>query len=85
MAVPQPRMLAVCAVSHPGGAEIGLLRMLRRIDWDVTLTTPARGTLSDAGFEWRALPMGGLERGGGARSQRGRARDDSRTGPTSSI
>ena len=62
------RMLAVCAVAQPGGAEIGLLRLLRRIDWDVTLTTPARGPLSDAGFAWRPLPLGGLARGSGARA-----------------
>jgi glycosyltransferase involved in cell wall biosynthesis len=66
--VPTPRLLAVCAVDHPGGAEIGLLRLLRRIDWDVVLTTPGRGQLSDAGFAWRSLPVGGLARGAGARA-----------------
>jgi glycosyltransferase involved in cell wall biosynthesis len=58
----------VCAVDHPGGAEIGLLRLLRRIDWDVVLTTPGRGQLSEAGFSWRSLPVGGLARGTGARA-----------------
>jgi glycosyltransferase involved in cell wall biosynthesis len=58
----------VCAVDHPGGAEIGLLRLLRRIDWDVVLTTPGRGPLTEAGFSWRSLPVGGLARGTGARA-----------------
>jgi glycosyltransferase involved in cell wall biosynthesis len=58
----------VCAVDHPGGAEIGLLRLLRRIDWDVVLTTPGRSPLGHAGFSWRSLPVGGLARGAGARA-----------------
>jgi hypothetical protein len=40
------RVLAVCPVDHPGGAEVGLLRLLRRRPtWDVTLATPHRGAL----------------------------------------
>lgn len=66
--MPKPRLLAVCAVDHPGGAEIGLLRMLRRIDWDVVLTTPGHGPLSEAGFPWRSLPVGGLGQVAGARA-----------------
>ncbi|CAA9516605.1 MAG: hypothetical protein AVDCRST_MAG85-2648 [uncultured Solirubrobacteraceae bacterium] len=56
------RLLAICAVDEPGGAEIGLHRLLRRLDWQITLTTPGGidGTV--------ALPVGGLERGSGARA-----------------
>jgi glycosyltransferase involved in cell wall biosynthesis len=51
------RVLAVCAVDVPGGAEIGLQRLIaRRPGWDVTLTTPPR------------LDPGGLARGAGARA-----------------
>ena len=58
-----PRLLAVCAVSHPGGAEIGLQRLLARLDgWDVTLTTPGPGSLPADEY----LPVGGLEPGDGA-------------------
>ena len=66
-----PRLLAIAAVPEPGGAEVALLRLLRRLadrGWDVTLTSPARGTLSEAGFRWAALPLGGLRRGAGARA-----------------
>jgi glycosyltransferase involved in cell wall biosynthesis len=60
-----PRLLAVCAVSHPGGAEIGLLRLIDRLsDWNVTLTTPGPGPLPAD----EHLPVGGLEPGAGARA-----------------
>ncbi|MEA2272700.1 MAG: hypothetical protein QOI98_1408 [Solirubrobacteraceae bacterium] len=71
----QRRLLAVCAVDHPGGAETGLLRLLRRLDparWRIRVTTPGRGPLRDAalqeGWEWSGLPLGGLARGAGARA-----------------
>jgi glycosyltransferase involved in cell wall biosynthesis len=67
------RLLAVCAVDRPGGAEIGLLRLLAALStggWEVTVTTPGRGPLRDAaqaaGHAWRALGVGGLRRGAGA-------------------
>src|SRR5437879_3242005 len=70
------RLMAVCGVAHPGGAEVGLLRLLRRLDWDILLTTPGPGPLADAGFDWAPLRLGRLEAGGGARAvaswQRGR-------------
>jgi len=58
-------LLAVCAVDEPGGAEIGLFRLLARLTtrgWDATVTTPSglRGAT--------ALPVGGLDRGAGARA-----------------
>lgn len=65
------RILAVCAVAHPGGAEIGLLRLARRLlarGHVLTLATPAAGPLDDAGLPVVRLPLGGLERGGGARA-----------------
>jgi glycosyltransferase involved in cell wall biosynthesis len=67
------RVLAVCAVGHPGGAELGLLRLARRRpDWDVTLTTPGPGPLRDAavaeGWATAELAVGGLARGAGARA-----------------
>jgi len=65
------RILAVCAVAHPGGAEIGLLRLARRLlarGHVVTLATPAAGPLDDAGLPVVRLALGGLERGAGARA-----------------
>lgn len=65
------RILAVCAVAHPGGAEIGLLRLARRLrarGHELTLTTPAPGPLDDAGLPVVRLSLGGLERGAGARA-----------------
>jgi glycosyltransferase involved in cell wall biosynthesis len=51
------RVLAVNAVDRPGGAEIGLRRLVaRRPAWQVTLTTPP------------TLDPGGLARGAGARA-----------------
>jgi len=60
-------VLAVAPVDHPGGAEIGLLRLLPRLrarGWAVTLTTPGQGPLSEAalaaGLHHDRLPLGGL-------------------------
>ena len=69
----RPTMLCVCAVPSPGGAEIGLLRLLDHLEgWDVTVTTPEAGPLShavlSAGRAWARLPVGGLARGAGARA-----------------
>jgi glycosyltransferase involved in cell wall biosynthesis len=65
------RILAVCAVAHPGGAEIGLLRLARRLlarGHVLTLATPAPGPLDDAGLPVVRLALGGLDRGAGARA-----------------
>lgn len=67
------RLLAVCAVPTPGGAEIGLLRLLRRLDgWAPTVTTPEAGPLShtilNEGWRWAELKVGGLGRRQGARA-----------------
>jgi glycosyltransferase involved in cell wall biosynthesis len=61
----------VCAVAHPGGAEIGLLRLAKRLlarGHALTLATPAAGPLDDAGLPVVRLALGGLERGAGARA-----------------
>jgi len=65
------RILAVCAAAHPGGAEIGLLRLARRLlarGHELTLATPAPGPLDDAGMPVVRLVLGGLDRGAGARA-----------------
>jgi glycosyltransferase involved in cell wall biosynthesis len=65
------KLLAVNAVDHPGGAEVGLLRLaarLRERDWEVTLTSPHEGVLSEAGYPWLRLDVGGLGQGEGARA-----------------
>ena len=65
------RILAVCAVAHPGGAEIGLLRLAKRLlarGHELTLATPTAGPLDDAGLPVLRLALGGLERGAGARA-----------------
>jgi glycosyltransferase involved in cell wall biosynthesis len=65
------KLLAVNAVDHPGGAEVGLLRLtsrLRERDWAVTLTSPREGPLSEAGYPWLRLDVGGLGAGEGARA-----------------
>jgi glycosyltransferase involved in cell wall biosynthesis len=70
---PTRRLLAVAPVTHAGGAETGLLRLLSRLQsrgWHVTLTTPGGGPLRDAaldaGHDWTALGVGGLAPGTGA-------------------
>lgn len=65
------RLLGVQAAAHPGGAEVGFLRLARRLadrGWTVELTTPGPGPLEDAGLPAHRLPLGGLERGAGARA-----------------
>jgi glycosyltransferase involved in cell wall biosynthesis len=69
------RIVAVAPVDHPGGAETTLLRLLRQLagrGWETVLTTPGAGPLRAAaradGHGWRALPIGGLGRGTGARA-----------------
>jgi glycosyltransferase involved in cell wall biosynthesis len=61
-------MLAVCATGHLGGAELAMVRLIKRLDWDVLLTTPDAGPLSQAGFRSARLPVGGLARREGARA-----------------
>ncbi|MEA2169153.1 MAG: hypothetical protein QOF76_2453 [Solirubrobacteraceae bacterium] len=70
-----PSLLAVAAVDHPGGAEIGLLRLLPRMrhaGWEITLTTPGEGPVrrwaQQRGIRCETLPVGGLGRGQGARA-----------------
>jgi glycosyltransferase involved in cell wall biosynthesis len=67
------RLLAVCQVDRPGGPEIGLLRMLRRLDergWEIAITSPGLQPtpLADLGWPWEALEVGGLAHGAGARA-----------------
>src|SRR5919202_970592 len=66
------RLLAVAPVEHPGGAEIGLLRLLSRLrerGWDVTIATPGAAALSDADdLRHTALAVGGLAPRTGARA-----------------
>src|SRR3954466_4331845 len=68
------RLLAVCQVDRPGGPEIGLLRLLRRLErrgWDITLTSPGTAPASElaaTGWPWEPLAVGGLEHGAGARA-----------------
>ena len=67
----RPRLLGVNAVDHPGGAELGLLRLGRRLrdrGWDLTLTSPEPGPLAHQGFDWARLDVGGLGAGEGARA-----------------
>jgi glycosyltransferase involved in cell wall biosynthesis len=68
-------LLAVAPVDHPGGAEVGLMRLLGRLrdaGWAITLTTPGRGPLRDQaaarGLRCERLPLGGLARGTGGRA-----------------
>ncbi len=61
----------MCAVAHPGGAEIGLLRLGRRLvarGHELTLATPEPGPMDDAGLPVVRIALGGLERGAGARA-----------------
>jgi glycosyltransferase involved in cell wall biosynthesis len=67
------RLLAVAPVSHPGGAETTLLRLLdelARRGWKTELATPASGSLSraaaEAGHGTVTLPVGGMARRSGA-------------------
>jgi len=65
------RILAVCAVAHPGGAEIGLLRLAKRLlarGHALTLATPGPGPMDEQGLPVVRLALGGLERGAGARA-----------------
>jgi glycosyltransferase involved in cell wall biosynthesis len=68
------KQLAVCQVDQPGGAEIGLLRLLRRLearDWEISVTSPGEaptGVMSTMGWPWHALELGGLAHGAGARA-----------------
>jgi glycosyltransferase involved in cell wall biosynthesis len=65
------KLLGVNAVDRPGGAEVGLLRLagrLRERGWDVTLTSPREGPISEAGYPWVPLDVGGLGHGEGARA-----------------
>ena len=64
-------ILAVCAVAHPGGAEIGLLRLAKRLlarGHELTLATPAAGPMDEQGLPVVRLALGGLQRGAGARA-----------------
>jgi glycosyltransferase involved in cell wall biosynthesis len=65
------KLLGVCQADEPGGAELGLLRLARRLTqrgWEVTLTTPTGGSLATAGYAWVPLDVGGLAAGAGARA-----------------
>jgi glycosyltransferase involved in cell wall biosynthesis len=68
------RLLAVCQVDRPGGPEIGLLRLLRRLErrgWEIALTSPGTAPadeLAATGWPWEPLEVGGLEHGAGARA-----------------
>ena len=65
-------LLGVNAVDHPGGAEVGLLRLASRLSdrgWEVTLSSPhAGGPLANAGHRHVRLDVGGLGAGEGARA-----------------
>jgi glycosyltransferase involved in cell wall biosynthesis len=65
-------VLAVAPVDHPGGAEIGLLRLLPRLPGRATLTTPGDGPLAAAarelGIHTERLDVGGLPARAGARA-----------------
>jgi glycosyltransferase involved in cell wall biosynthesis len=70
-----PRLLAVCAVAAPGGAEVAAVRLLRRLGargWRITLAAPGAGPLREVarseGWGWEELPLGGLGRRAGARA-----------------
>jgi glycosyltransferase involved in cell wall biosynthesis len=65
------RILAVCAVAYPGGAEIGLLRLARRLvarGHELTLATPEPGPLDDSGLPMLRIALGGMERRAGMRA-----------------
>jgi glycosyltransferase involved in cell wall biosynthesis len=70
------RLLCVCAVDEPGGAEIGLVRLLERLDdrgWAPTVTSPGatstlQGIVADHNWSFARLDAGALRRGGGLRA-----------------
>jgi glycosyltransferase involved in cell wall biosynthesis len=65
------RILGVCPVAHPGGAENALLRLGRRLvarGHELALATPEPGPLDGAGFPVVHLPTGGLDRHAGAQA-----------------
>jgi len=71
--LPPVRLLTVCAVAEPGGAEQAAVRILRELaprGWAPTLTSPGPGGVRDAaraeGWGWRRLDAGGLGAGGAA-------------------
>jgi glycosyltransferase involved in cell wall biosynthesis len=67
-----PSLLGVNAVDHPGGAEVGLLRLVKRLrarGWEIGLTTPAdSGPMTQLGYEHTKLDVGGLGAREGARA-----------------
>jgi glycosyltransferase involved in cell wall biosynthesis len=66
------RLLAIHPVDHPGGAEVGFLRLALRLrdrGWDITMTTPGdEEPVFTAGFPHLKLDVGGLGAGEGARA-----------------
>jgi glycosyltransferase involved in cell wall biosynthesis len=69
------RLVAITPVDHPGGAETTLMRLLAGLSdrgWSIAVTTPGFGPLREqalaAGYRWRSVPLGGLERGAGLRA-----------------
>ncbi len=66
------RLLAINAVDHPGGAEVGLLRLAQRLrtrGWDITMTSPSDdGPLAEQGYNHVKIDVGGLGAGEGARA-----------------
>lgn len=67
-----PSLLGVNAVDVPGGAEIALVRLTRRLaarGWTIGMTTPDdTGPLTELGFEHVKLDVGGLGAREGARA-----------------
>src|ERR1700683_5499109 len=45
-----------------------MVRLLKRLDWDILLSTPEPGPLDGSGFQSARLQVGGLGRGEGARA-----------------
>lgn len=65
------RLLGVCQVAYPGGAEIGFLRLAERLagrGWEVELAMPEDGPLAEAGYPHHVIDVGGLAAGAGARA-----------------
>lgn len=66
------RLLGVHPVDHPGGAEVGFLRLAERLrtrGWEITMTTPGDdGPLTRHGFAHARLDVGKLGAGEGARA-----------------